>query len=326
MKKVWEGIYQIEVSLPEVGGVNIYFLDGDIPTLLDTGPNFPGVKDVLEESLKQVGRRLGDLRKIIVTHGHVDHYGLVGQIQQISGADVFMSLPEKEIMLDFQTGKEIERVAEGLVTWGVPDKLGGGILKYLEIIMSLGEEVTNATVQSVVHGEVLAVGQGNWQIQCYAGHSPAGLCLLNEDGLIFTGDHLLAKISPNPSLDLTKDRILQGGLGEYITSLKNMVSLTVQCCLPGHGPLIYNYQERIEGLFEGINNRRSRILAMIDEQPKSIFQVGQELLHSLERKLSVSQIWLAMKEVKAHLDLLERELTVKVDNFGVVNNYSLMKK
>lgn len=324
MKKVGEGIYQIEIPLPEVGGINLYFLDGDIPTLVDTGPNLPGVKEGIKVCLKRVGRCLEDLRRIIITHGHVDHYGLVGQLREINGADVFMTAPEKELMLDFQLGEENKRAGRNLTSWGVPGKLGEGILRYFEILIGLGGEVTSATyIEPVVQGEVLDAGQWNWQIQCCAGHSPAGLCLFNEDGLMFTGDHLLANISPNPSLNLNKERTLQGGLKEYITSLNDLVSFPVQLCLPGHGPLIYNFRERIQCLLNEIYTRQTRILAIIGKQPKSIFQIGEELLETLRRKLTVPQIWLAMKEVKAHLDLLETDFRVTMVMIEGVQHFQL---
>lgn len=324
MQKVGEGIYQIKIPLPEVGGINLYFLDGDIPTLVDTGPNLPGVKEGIEVCLKRVGRCLGDLSRIIITHGHVDHYGLVGQIREINGAEVFMTAPEKELMLDFQLGVEWERVRISLTGWGVPGKLGDGILRYFEMLIGLGGEVTHATfIEPVIHGELLDAGQWNWQIQSCAGHSPAGLCLFNEDGLMFTGDHLLANISPNPSLNLNKERTLQGGLREYIILLKDMLSFPVQLCLPGHGPLIHGFRERIQCLSNEINTRQTRILAIVGKQPKSIFQIGEELLETLGRKLTVPQIWLAMKEVKAHLDLLETDVRVRMVMIEGVQHYKL---
>ncbi|MDA8211132.1 MAG: MBL fold metallo-hydrolase [Clostridia bacterium] len=322
MKKIIDGIYQIEVVLPEVGGLNLYFLEGDIPTLVDTGPVLPGIRKQIDLCLRQVGRQLGDLQRIIITHGHVDHYGLAEQLQEISGAEIIMSAPERQLLLDFQLGGEKDRLADGLTTWGVPVKLSQGILNYFDLLTSLGCHTKD--IRTVADGVSLKAGQWNWQVHCCAGHSPAGLCFSNADGLIFSGDHILANISPNPGVDLTRERPFQGGLQEYIDSLKEMSHLPVKLCLPGHGPLVRDFQERIRNLLLEIAARRTRILALVGEQPKSIFRLGEELLATLGRKLTVSQLWLALKEVKSHLDLLEQEIQVQMVEIEGVNCYRLV--
>jgi len=322
MKKIVDGIYQIEVALPEVGGLNLYFLDGDIPTLVDTGPILPGIKKQIDSCLKQVGRQLEDLKRIIITHGHVDHYGLAEQIKEISGAEIIMSAPERQLLLDFQMGEEKSRLADGLAVWGVPVKLSQGILNYFDLLTSLGCHTKD--IRTVAEGASLEAGQWSWQVHCCAGHSPAGLCFSNVDGMILTGDHILANISPNPGVDLTRERPFQGGLQEYMDSLKEMSHLPVKLCLPGHGPLVQNFQERISDLLLEIAARRRKILALVGQQPKSIFRLGEELLATLGRKSSVSQMWLALKEVKAHLDLLEQEIRVQMVEIEGVNCYRLV--
>ncbi|KLU58677.1 hydroxyacylglutathione hydrolase [Peptococcaceae bacterium CEB3] len=324
MEAVTDKIFKISVPLPDVGKVNIYFLEGDMPTLIDTGLCYPGVEQGIETGLRSVGRRLRDIRRIIITHGHVDHYGLLEHLRQINGADVFMSAPEKQNMLDFQQDLASDMVREHLATSGVPGKLSKHILQYLEILRGLGGEITPASqIGTLAPGSMIFAGFQNWHVQCCAGHSPAGLCLYDEGGLIFTGDHILSKISPNPDLDLTKQRTHQGGLREYVDSLSANLSLPIRLCLPGHGPLVYNYAERIRSILNGINVRRANILAMVGVRPKSTFEISEDLLSDLGRKLTAPQLWLAMKEVKAHLDILETDLCVEALPIAGVHNYRL---
>lgn len=322
MKKILEGIYQIKLVLPEVGGLNLYFLEGDLPTLVDVGPILPGIRKQINSCLKQVGRQLGDVKRIIITHGHVDHYGLAEQIKEISGAEIIMTEPEKQLVSDFQSGNEKARLAQGLPDWGVPEKLGKGILNYFDLLTSLGS--AGKEIQTVADGDSMEAGQWNWQVKYCTGHSPAGLCFYNSEGMLFSGDHVLAHISPNPGLDLSKERPYQGGLQEYIVSLQEMSHWPVKLCLPGHGPLVRNFRERLQELLQGIAARQVRLLDLVGQQPKSIFSLSEELLAVLGKKSNVSQIGLAINEVKSHLDLLEKAKLVEMVDVEGVNCYRLV--
>jgi len=62
-----------------VGPVNAYLAEGEPLTLIDTGPKDDATRAALAAALKVHGHRLEDIRRIILTHHHVDHVGLAGQ-------------------------------------------------------------------------------------------------------------------------------------------------------------------------------------------------------------------------------------------------------
>ena len=83
------GIHCLPVPTPfAVGRVNCYLIDDDPLTLVDTGPNSGKALDQLERALREHGRRIEDLERIIITHQHLDHLGLVGILADRSGAEV----------------------------------------------------------------------------------------------------------------------------------------------------------------------------------------------------------------------------------------------
>ena len=82
-------IHALPVPTPfAVGRVNCYLVEDDPLTLVDTGPNSATSLTVLEAALGEHGRRVEDLERIVVTHQHMDHIGLVDILATRSGAEV----------------------------------------------------------------------------------------------------------------------------------------------------------------------------------------------------------------------------------------------
>src|SRR4051794_35183384 len=71
-----------------VGRVNVYLVE-DVPlTLVDAGPNSATSLTTLEAALAERGRRAEDIERIVITHQHIDHIGLVQILADRSGAEV----------------------------------------------------------------------------------------------------------------------------------------------------------------------------------------------------------------------------------------------
>jgi len=82
-------IHRLPIPTPfAVGRVNCYLIVDKPLTLVDTGPNSGKALDELEQSLGAHGHRVEDLERIVVTHQHIDHLGLVDILARRSGAEV----------------------------------------------------------------------------------------------------------------------------------------------------------------------------------------------------------------------------------------------
>jgi glyoxylase-like metal-dependent hydrolase (beta-lactamase superfamily II) len=67
--------------------------DGGGLTLVDAGmPNAP--KKIVRQ-LKQAGHAPTDIKRILITHAHMDHVGGLAELKTISGAEVIASAAEK---------------------------------------------------------------------------------------------------------------------------------------------------------------------------------------------------------------------------------------
>src|SRR3954462_8948352 len=83
------GIRCLPIPTPfAVGRVNCYLIEDDPLTLVDTGPNSGKALDELEQALAARGHRIEDLERIVITHQHIDHEGLIDILARRSGAEV----------------------------------------------------------------------------------------------------------------------------------------------------------------------------------------------------------------------------------------------
>src|SRR3954454_385877 len=81
-------IVKIPLPLAHVGSVNAWLVLGDPVTLVDTGLRDPAALAALEDGLDAQGLRIEDIEQVLVTHHHVDHFGLAATIKQRSGASI----------------------------------------------------------------------------------------------------------------------------------------------------------------------------------------------------------------------------------------------
>lgn len=66
------------------------------PVLFDT--NYPTLAPLLLDSIREAGFRPESIAAIFHTHGHYDHYGATEQLKQLSGAPVYMSKADTQLL------------------------------------------------------------------------------------------------------------------------------------------------------------------------------------------------------------------------------------
>ena len=82
------GIHRIALPTPfPIGRVNIYLLEGDPLTLVDTGVNTGTSLDILEQVLTGLGYAIEDIGLLLLTHEHADHTGLSTVIARRADCD-----------------------------------------------------------------------------------------------------------------------------------------------------------------------------------------------------------------------------------------------
>ena len=90
--EVSSGVWLIRLPLPfPVATVNAYLIRGrEGYLLLDCGLKTRACREALSSALASLGVSWPEIRQLVLSHIHPDHFGLAAEIQQLSGAEVLM--------------------------------------------------------------------------------------------------------------------------------------------------------------------------------------------------------------------------------------------
>jgi glyoxylase-like metal-dependent hydrolase (beta-lactamase superfamily II) len=300
------GIHRIAVPTPfAVGRVNVYLIEDDPLTLVDSGPNSGTSLDLLERELRRLGHAIEDLDRILVTHQHIDHIGLVQILAARSGAEVVALdrlVPFLEGYRDTAAAED-EFASATMLRHGVSEDVAQALRS-----VSLAYRGWGAGAQvsrALRDGETIAFAGRTLEACFRPGHSATDTVFLDRERRIaIGGDHLLKTISSNPlisrPLDGTERR---RALIEYIDSLRATRAMDLDLVLPGHGDPIDDHRELIDVRLALHARRADKIHRLISERPRSAHEIAQTMWGDI----AVTQAFLTLSEVLGHTDILIAE-------------------
>jgi glyoxylase-like metal-dependent hydrolase (beta-lactamase superfamily II) len=296
------GIQRISIPTPfAVGRVNVYLIDDDPLTLVDAGPNSGTSLDTLDRGLRELGHSIPDIERVVITHQHIDHIGLVSIVAERSGAEVVgldRLVPHVERYSE-EAAAEDEYAGEVMLRHGIPEDVAGALQSVSLAFRGWG---ARADVSHVVHeGDTLGFAGRALEVHFRPGHSPTDTVFLDrERGLLVGGDHLLAHISSNPLISRPRGR---RALIEYMESLERTREMELTAVLPGHGDPIDDHAGLIDDRMRLHRRRADKIHRLIAERPRSAYEIAQAMWGNI----AVTQAFLTLSEVLGHTDVLLRD-------------------
>jgi glyoxylase-like metal-dependent hydrolase (beta-lactamase superfamily II) len=303
------GVHRLALPTPFlVGRVNCYLIDDRPLTLVDTGPNSGKSLDELERALGALGRRIEDLERIVITHQHMDHLGLLEIIARRSGAEV----AALDLLVDYLANFSASAAADDdfamdvMRKHGVPDDVATALGSVGASFRAFG---SSGRVTLALHdGDALEFERRTLQVLHRPGHSPSDTIFLDGPrGMLLAGDHLLGHISSNPlvSRPLSGDAAAERprALLRYIESMRATQELPVQLVLPGHGDPVTDHVRLIDERLRMHERRARKLLGMLDEGPLTAYELALRMWGNV----AVTQAYLTISEVLGHMDLLIQE-------------------
>ncbi len=303
------GLWSVPVPIPinPLRYVLVYVLElGDGVALVDAGWDTDEAWTALTEGLAAAGASISDVRAVVVTHIHPDHYGLAGRVREASGAWIGLHPADAALVQTRYVDVDglVASMRDLLSLSGVPADM---LPDLAEASMQIRSFVSSAKPDVLVEdGQRVDLDGWDLDVVWTPGHSPGHICLYSGSRrLLLSGDHVLPRITPNIAFHSQQ---VPNPLGDYLDSLARLRALVPEEVLPAHEYRFAGLEDRLVQIEQHHAARLDQITALVAATPGS---TAWELATTLDWSRPWGQIPPYMQraangETLAHLVLLER--------------------
>lgn len=309
-------IYRIPcLALPDLP-LRVYLLVGaGEPTLIDAGSGIGNCSSEIVAGIDRIRHEFNepiapsDIRRIIITHAHLDHFGGLSQLVRIMPAEVVAHPLDAGALAAWEEYAVMSKQRLGLFfrEAGVEAPLGQQLLAASRF------ERTRLTPVPV--DRWLSDGQelDGMKIIHTPGHS-AGHCCIAVGDVLLTADHILARTVPQQWPERISPFL---GLSHYLQSLQRIEQADAfRLGLASHEEAIHNLAHRIDTIRQSHRRRCDRLLGFIADarQPPTV----AELAHRMYGELAGFRGVLALTDVGARIEYLQQLGEVRLGNLDEV--------
>jgi glyoxylase-like metal-dependent hydrolase (beta-lactamase superfamily II) len=328
--KLEDDIWQLRLPLPyALDHVNVYLIQGDGGwTLVDTGLNISKARALWDQTFAELGIDRTNVRQIVVTHVHPDHFGMAGWLQeQFSSPEkqvpVYVSTEDHQRFFGLWDELKKEKTLDAMTRFFISSGISA---EHAQAVTDTTRRTGTKTIPHPLFTPIaskgtLKMGNRNWDVIHAPGHADGQMIFYDSaDRLFLSGDQLLMKITPNIGYwHDTKPGVLQ----RYLDSLTRLQDYDVRVGYPGHKWLIGDWQQRIVEMLAHHDERLATTFEAVQQAAGTSANGVSQAVFRL-RELNVHQSTFAIAETLAHLDSLEASNAIQREEVDGVWRFSVV--
>lgn len=283
-------------------GYSYLILGVGVPTVLDCGSGFgtstqdwlAGFQAVQDDFGEKIA--LTDIQRIIVSHGHIDHFGGLSKMLELTeGASVGVHPLDRRILTNFEERRTVatKDLTIFLERAGVREER---LKQMIDMYNFSKQQFRSVDVDFMVEEGQVLDGMEFFHVP---GHCSGQVAIRIGD--IFLGaDHILSRTSPHVAAESITNWT---GLAHYRESLRKIRKLEgIRYTLSGHEDVIEDLHRRIDAIQERIDEKLRWVMDIINNagEPLSISEISKRRY----KGISGFDVLLALQEAGAYVEYL----------------------
>ncbi|ORB19700.1 MBL fold metallo-hydrolase [Mycolicibacterium moriokaense] len=314
----------LPLPLPDLKVVNAYAIGtGAGVTLIDPGWASAESEATLINGLAALGYTPSDVRGILVTHAHWDHYTQAVKWRDQLGVELMLGSEERHSIAGFDP-------LEGVHPTQVPMLVRAGAPELAAAVAALQWEPYErdmpftAPDRWLQDGDTFDAGGGvSVTARATPGHT-RGHMVFETSGLAFTGDHLLPRITPSIAFERAPEQL---PLRSFLQSLRLFLDLEDLRMLPAHGDTDHFTRRRSQELLDHHDQRLTLITDLVAAGASTAFAAACRMRWTRHERalaeLDTIHQMAAVLEVQAHLELLASTGVLCTDESCEVSTFAV---
>jgi glyoxylase-like metal-dependent hydrolase (beta-lactamase superfamily II) len=295
-----------------VGDVNIYLIKEEPLTLIDVGPKTKEASEALHNKLRHNGVQLADIRRILLTHAHVDHCGLTKQVRdEAKNAKIFVHNWESGHLFGNVNDEEQRNLMNRA---GVPAEVFQKLQDNFNQVGFLTDEIPIGEFNELQDEMEIEFASGILKVLHTPGHTPGSCSFFREaNRTLIAGDCILKRITPNPIVSpdpFDKNKRFKS-LAEYLVSLAKIRSCAPTLIYGGHGEPIDDFEELFHRYVRSVDERQKQVVELVVKNDMTAWDTANKLFpQAIDKNV---HRFLAISEAVAHLDYAETEGKIAIE-------------
>lgn len=313
-------IYRIPCEVfPNFLGYVYLVLNAGEPTLVDTGSGYgestnhvlAGIDAVRTDFGEPVAR--DDIRRILITHGHIDHFGGLVHLPKNSKAKIGIHTLDRRVITNYEervivTNRLLRFFVEQA---GVEGDMQDRLIQYYNF--------SKKHTQSFPVDFPISDGMemDGMRFIHTPGHCPGMVCIAIGN-ILLSADHILEKTSPHQSPETITRHT---GLHHYLESLDKVARMGgFDVALGGHEGPIHNVYQRIHEIRQGHARKLDKVRAIVAgaDEGLTLFAITRKMFPDAKD----FHLLLALEEAAAHVEYLYEHGELAVSNIDELEGQS----